>query len=146
MLLLFCGTYHIRLDEDFRLQLPQKWREEAQAAELREIILLPLEDHLRVEFGEEGEARVLRDVESIQSATTRTKFELIVQARAEQRLDKRGRFVIPERLRRGPPRLGRELIVCGVLRAVEIWPTELWQGDSPKALAVFQRAAKMIGL
>src|ERR1017187_4991701 len=98
MLLHFCGTYHLQLDEEFHLRLPQKWREEAQAAELREIILLPFEDPLRVEFGEEAEVRVLRDVERMQSATMRARFEPVVQGRAKLRLDKQGRFVIPERL------------------------------------------------
>jgi DNA-binding transcriptional regulator/RsmH inhibitor MraZ len=126
--------------------LPLQWQRAAQRAQIREVILLPFADHLRVEFGGKAEAALLRDVEQIQPASTRAKFTSIVQGRARLHLDKRGRFSIPERLRRGPPLLGRELVLCGVLKAAEIWMADLWEQNSSNGLEEYQRAATQIGL
>jgi MraZ protein len=71
-------------------------------------------------------------------------FSRTFYSNAEQcPLDKNGRMLLPEKLKRSLG-LGDKLVFAGVGRRVELWTPEAWEERSAKSLSEYERQAKEV--
>ena len=120
----FIGEYHHSIDEKGRLAVPTKFRSNlAKGAVVTRgldssLFLLPLE-----EWGKLSEKIASLP---LGQARSRAFARLMLAGAMDVRLDKQGRFVIPEYLR-DYPQLKKSVVVVGVHSRLELWDKDTWE-------------------
>jgi MraZ protein len=120
---MFIGEYHHNIDEKGRLAVPSKFRQDlAQGAVVTRgldssLFLLPWE-----EWGKFTDK--LSNL-PLGQANSRAFTRLMLAGAMEVKLDKQGRFVIPEYLRKYAG-IGKTVVVVGVNNRIELWDKEVW--------------------
>ena len=119
---MFIGEYHHNIDEKGRLAVPSKFRQDlAQGAVVTRgldssLFLLPWE-----EWGKFTDK--LSNL-PLGQANSRAFTRLMLAGAMEVKLDKQGRFVIPEYLRKYAG-IGKTVVVVGVNNRIELWDKEV---------------------
>ncbi|MBI2028498.1 MAG: division/cell wall cluster transcriptional repressor MraZ [Candidatus Levybacteria bacterium] len=121
---LLIGQYDARIDEKHRIAFPKKIRE---IIGNKFIVTLGYENSLII-VKEEGWKALLEGTEGkpfIQKGARETQRYLLGGASFVE-LDSKGRFIIPDYLRRFAKIKG-EVIFLGLERFVELWDREIWE-------------------
>lgn len=120
----FIGEYHHSIDEKGRLAVPTKFRNDlAKGAVVTRgldssLFLLPLE-----EWGKLSEKIASLP---LGQARSRAFARLMLAGAMDVRLDKQGRFVVPEYLRNYAG-LTKSVVVVGVHSRLELWDKDAWE-------------------
>jgi len=121
---MFIGEYQHTIDSKKRLALPVKFRKELGN---RVVITRGLDNCLIVYPQKEWKVMSDKLGKLPASQPEARGFARIMLAGAmEVRLDKLGRILIPEYLKKYAS-LKKEVVVCGIFNRVEIWDAEKWR-------------------
>ena len=121
---MFIGEYHHNLDEKGRLAIPLKFRE---ALAKGAVITRGLDNCLFLFTASEWQK--LADKISalpISGANTRAFARLMLAGAMEVDIDKQGRIILPEYLRRFSA-MSKEIIIAGLYNRIELWDASNWQ-------------------
>lgn len=120
---MFIGEYHHQIDDKGRLAVPTKFRNDLVKGAVvtrgldSSLFLLPWE-----EWGKLAEK--LSDL-PLGRANSRAFARLMLAGAMDVKLDKQGRFVIPEYLR-DYAKLSKKTVIVGVNTRLEIWDEKEW--------------------
>lgn len=121
---MFIGEYNHTIDEKGRMAVPVKFRSDlAKGA----VVTRGLDNCLFVYSIEEWEK--LADKLSklpISQANTRAFARLMLAGAMDVELDKQGRFVLPEYLRKYAG-MNKKVVVAGLYNRLEVWDEEAWE-------------------
>ncbi len=124
---MFLGKYELTLDPKGRLSIPSKFRDVLNGRSLTQLVLTlfdgcivayPLDEWHEVERKARELPTSRRDV--------RTFVRVFYANAADCPLDRQGRILIPEVLRREAG-LEKEVVVVGVGNKIEVWSKGRWQ-------------------
>lgn len=119
---MFIGEYAHNIDEKGRLAIPVKFRKEL----VRAVVTKGLDDCLVVYPA--GEWKKLADKLAalpISKANTRAFSRLMLAGAMDIEVDKQGRVILPEYLRKFA-NLNKKVIIAGLYNRVEIWEEARW--------------------
>lgn len=120
---MFIGEYHFSLDDKGRVAIPTKFK-----ADLKEgaVVTRGLDNCLFVYPKLEWEKLATRLAGlPISQANTRAFARLMLAGAMEVEIDKQGRVVLPEYLRKYAG-LDKQVVIAGLYNRVEIWESEVW--------------------
>jgi MraZ protein len=136
------GTYSRNIDEQFRLAVPKRLREQFSEGKISHLYLAPGTERSLALYSETAFEKLAQRLS--ERTTNRTDFRNYLRlfyARAEKvPLDSQGRIRIPERLHKLAD-LGRDVVLLGVHDHVEIWNTAHWDAFLAKHSANFDDMA-----
>ncbi len=121
---MFIGEYHHALDEKGRIQIPVKFRASLSKGA---VVTRGLDNCLSVY--PKGEWTSLADKLSklpISKANTRAFARLMLAGAMELEVDKQGRAMVPEYLRRFAG-LKKMVVVAGLATRLELWDKDAWE-------------------
>lgn len=139
---MFIGEYNHNLDEKGRLAIPVKFREELKGGAVVTkgldgcLFLYPL-----------SEWRILADKLSqlpISQANTRAFARLMLAGAMDVSLDKQGRVMIPDYLRKYI-NLSKKVIINGLYNRLEVWDEDTWEEYKKKTEADSGEIAEQLG-
>jgi MraZ protein len=139
---MFIGEYNHNLDEKGRLAIPVKFREELKGGAVVTkgldgcLFLYPM-----------NEWKILADKLSqlpISQANTRAFARLMLAGAMDVSLDKQGRIMIPDYLRKYI-NLSKKVIINGLYNRLEIWDEEGWEAYKQKTEADSGDIAEQLG-
>jgi MraZ protein len=139
---MFIGEYHHNLDEKGRLAVPTKFRGElAKGA----VITRGLDSSLFLFPKEEWDklAEKLATLPLGQS-DTRAFARLMLAGAMDVELDKQGRVILPEYLRKYAS-LGKTVVVAGLYNRMEIWDETKWEEYKTTTEADAEHIAERLG-
>jgi MraZ protein len=121
------GTYSRTIDQEYRLAVPKRLREQFSKGKLSHLYLAPGTERSLALYAPEAFDRLAQKLadRSTNRANFRNYLRLFYARAEEVPLDGQGRIRIPERLYQLAD-LGREVILLGVHDHAEIWNTEHW--------------------
>ncbi len=138
----FVGEYTYSVDDKGRLTIPARLRHAFNPG----IILTVGLDHCLWGFTREGWERFAAKLASLPSgsANARTITRFFFSQAFEGTLDRQGRVLIPENLRRYA-NLANEAVIAGVGDRIEIWSPEAWQAFKEEQMANLVAIAEELG-
>jgi MraZ protein len=121
------GTYEHTIDDKNRLTLPAKFRESFAEGV---VLSRGLDGCLRVHRGEDWPRYVESQLAALDSLSKKTRRlqRFTFSGASETEPDKQGRVMIPAPLLKHA-RLGRDVVVTGMLDHLEIWDRETWSRE-----------------
>jgi MraZ protein len=140
---MFIGEYNHNLDEKGRLAIPVKFREELKGGA---VVTKGLDGCLFLYSISEW--KVLADKLSqlpISQANTRAFARLMLAGAMDVSLDKQGRIMIPDYLRKYV-NLSKKVIINGLYNRLEIWDEETWEEYKKKTEAESGEIAEQLGV
>jgi MraZ protein len=139
---MFIGEYNHNLDEKGRLAIPVKFREDLKGGA---VVTKGLDGCLFLYSITEW--KLLADKLShlsINQANTRAFARLMLAGAMDVSLDKQGRIMIPDYLRKYV-NLSKKVIINGLYNRLEIWDEETWEEYKKKTEADSQQIAEQLG-
>jgi MraZ protein len=133
---MFTGEYHHNLDAKGRMIIPAKFRE-GQSDTFW--VTRSLDGCLSM-YTPDGWQELVNKLDSLQFTSTKARMmkRFIIGSSVQCDLDKQGRILIPQVLRKTAG-LDKDVTLVGVGDHVEIWSSESWDAynnfDDPEALA-----------
>ena len=120
---MFIGEYNHNLDDKGRLAIPSKYRDDlAKGAVVTRGLDNCLFLYPKAEWNKL--AKKLADL-PISQANTRAFARLMLAGAMDVELDKQGRIIIPEYLRKYAG-MKKQLVVTGLMNRMEIWDEDKW--------------------
>lgn len=136
------GEYKHNLDIKGRIAIPAKFREKLGTGA---IITRGLDNCLFVFAGKEWEAFVSKlIVLPLAQANSRAFVRLMLAGATDAELDKQGRILIPDYLRKFA-NLKKEAIVAGLYSRMEIWNSDAWEKYKAKTESASEEIAEQLG-
>ncbi len=121
---MFIGEYKHTIDDKFRLAVPVKFR---QALAKGAVVTRGLDSSLFIFTQDEWKKLATKLAElPLGKANSRAFARLMLAGAMDVSLDKQGRIVLPEYLRKYAG-LKKNVIVAGLYNRLEIWDTEAWE-------------------
>lgn len=139
---MFIGEYNHNLDEKGRLAIPVKFREELKGGA---VVTKGLDGCLFLYTITEW--KILADKLSklpISQANTRAFARLMLAGAMDVSLDKQGRIVIPDYLRKYV-NLSKKVVINGLYNRLEIWDEDAWEEYKNKTEADSKEIAEHLG-
>lgn len=139
---MFIGEYSHNLDEKGRLAIPKKLRTELEGGA---VVTRGLDDCLFLYTKKEWEklAEKLASLPFAQ-ANTRAFARLMLAGAMDVEMDKQGRVVVPEYLRKYAG-IGKEVIVAGLYNRLEFWDKATWAEYKKRTEAESAQIAEQMG-
>jgi len=139
---MFIGEYNITIDDKGRLAVPVKFREALAVGAVvtrgldTSLFLLPLE-----EWG-----KLADKIASLPlgQSNSRAFARLMLAGAMDVKLDKQGRFIVPEYLRTYAG-LKREVVLVGIQSRLEIWDKTAWEKYANQAEEDANAIAEKLG-
>lgn len=120
---MFIGEYQHSIDEKGRIAIPAKFR---KALEKGAVVTRGLDNCLFLYPAKEWETQAAQIAKlSISKADSRAFNRHMLSGAMEVDIDKQGRIVIPDYLRRFAD-ITKKTVVAGLYNRVEIWDAEKW--------------------
>lgn len=121
---MFIGEYHHAIDDKGRLAVPVKFREEIGESV---VVTRGLDNCLFLYTQQEwtGLADRLSKL-PVAKANTRAFARLMLAGAMELEVDKQGRVILPDYLRRYAG-LKKKVVIAGLLNRLELWDSAAWQ-------------------
>lgn len=121
---MFIGEYHHAIDDKGRLAVPVKFRDDIGETV---VVTRGLDNCLFVYTQQEwtGLAEQLSKL-SVAKANTRAFARLMLAGAMELEVDKQGRVILPDYLRKFAS-LKKKVVIAGLLNRLEVWDAAAWQ-------------------
>lgn len=142
----FLGEYTHALDKEFRVALPARLREAAGEALAGGLCLTCGAEPCIVAYVQQRLERLLAALDadaSLGKTAVRDFKRAFGSSAAIVAPDAQGRIRLPEFLR-AYARIERDVTVVGVVDAIEIWSTPVYQGLAPARRAAYERLAPRV--
>lgn len=139
---MFIGEYNHNLDEKGRLAIPVKFREELKGGA---VVTKGLDGCLFLYTI--AEWKILADKLShlpISQSNTRAFARLMLAGAMDVSLDKQGRIVIPDYLRKYV-NLNKKVVINGLYNRLEIWDEDAWEEYKKRTEADSGEIAEQLG-
>lgn len=139
---MFIGEYNHNLDEKGRLAIPVKFREELKGGA---VVTKGLDGCLFLYTISEW--KILAEKLShlpISQANTRAFARLMLAGAMDVSLDKQGRVIVPDYLRKYV-NLSKKVIINGLYNRLEIWDEDTWEEYKKKTEADSKEIAEQLG-
>ncbi|OGE73693.1 MAG: cell division/cell wall cluster transcriptional repressor MraZ [Candidatus Doudnabacteria bacterium RIFCSPLOWO2_02_FULL_42_9] len=121
---MFIGEYTISMDAKGRIAVPAKFRSKLSAAA---VVTRGLDRSLFLYTKSEWEAIATKLAAlPLSKANSRAFARLMLAGAYDAELDKQGRMMIPEYLRKFAS-LGKKVVVAGLYNRIEIWDSQTWE-------------------
>ena len=139
---MFIGEYNITIDDKGRLAVPVKFREALAIGAVvtrgldTSLFLLPLEEWGKLADKIAGLP--------LGQANSRAFARLMLAGAMDTRLDKQGRFIIPEYLR-AYAGLKKDVVMVGIQNRLEIWDKAAWEAYAKHAEEDATAIAEQLG-
>lgn len=139
---MFIGEYSHNIDEKGRLAVPVKFREELKGGA---VVTKGLDGCLFLYTMEEWKklAEKLSNL-PISQANTRAFARLMLAGAMDVTLDKQGRIIIPDYLRKFV-NISKKVVINGLYNRLEIWDSEGWENYKLKTEAGSEDIAEQLG-
>jgi len=143
---MFYGEYEASLDAKNRVAFPAPFRNRLEPAERERLVLTPMPDGCIALYTLAEWQRLEREVAEASGTVLGTAqardFERALYSRAaDVDIDKQGRILLPERLRKEGG-LRKDVVFVGVRNRVEIWDRARWEAGEPKRARTFRKVAE----
>ena len=127
---MFIGEYQHSIDIKKRLSLPAKLRKELGS---KVVITRGFESCLVI-YTKQRWAKVMQELESLSTgrAETRKFTRAVLGGAVEVSLDKLGRILVPDYLKKYAG-LKKNITICGLSNKLEVWDSEKWETYRKKA-------------
>lgn len=139
---MFIGEYHHQLDDKGRIAVPMKFRSDlAKGAVVTRgldtsLFLLPVEEWGKLATSLSGLP--------LGQSNSRAFARLMLAGAMDVKLDKQGRFIIPEYLR-NYAKLNKKVVIVGINTRLELWDEETWEEYRKKTEADAESIAEKLG-
>ena len=139
---MFIGEYHHSVDDKGRMAVPAKFRGKLQKGA---VVTKGLDNCLVIYPKTEWEqlAQKLSSL-PISQANTRAFSRLMLAGAMDIELDKQGRMIIPEYLRKYG-NLEKKVVVAGLYNRLEIWDKDAWEAYRTDTEAESNQIAEQLG-
>jgi len=139
---MFIGEYQHNLDEKGRLAIPVKFRGDlAKGA----VVTRGLDNSLFLYTREEWEKLAAKIAElPLSQANARAFARLMLSGAMDLKIDKQGRVVLPEYLRKYAG-IKKKVVIAGVFNRLEIWDEERWNRYKAQTEKTSNKIAEEIG-
>jgi len=126
---MFIGEYHHVLDDKGRLAIPQKFRKELRGGA---VVTRGLDNCLFVYSMTEWK-KLAEKLSALpfSQANSRAFSRLMLAGAMDVEIDKQGRVVLPEYLRRYAS-IGKDVVVAGLYGRIELWDKASWESYKAK--------------
>lgn len=126
---MFIGEYHHTVDEKGRLAIPMKFRKELRSGA---VVTRGLDNCLFV-FSMAEWKKLAEKLSSLpfSQANSRAFSRLMLAGAMDVEIDKQGRVVLPEYLRRYA-NVAKEVVVAGLYSRIEVWDKAAWDAYKAK--------------
>jgi len=133
------GEYRHTIDTKKRLSLPAKFRQELG----RKVIVTRGFENCLVIYSEKEWKKVTNKLESLPTSQVgvRSFSRIILAGAMEVGLDKLGRILIPDYLKRYAG-LKKNVIICGLSNKLEVWDVQKWEIYRKRAEKDIERVAE----
>ena len=133
------GEYRHTIDAKKRLSLPAKFRQELG----RKVIVTRGFENCLVIYSEKEWKKVTNKLESLPTSQVgvRSFSRIILAGAMEVGLDKLGRILIPDYLKRYAG-LKKNVIICGLSNKLEVWDIQKWETYRKRAEKDIERVAE----
>ncbi len=139
---MFIGEYTISMDAKGRIAVPAKFRALLQS---EVIVTRGLDKSLFLYTKKEWEAIAGKLAAlPLSKANSRAFARLMLAGAYDAELDKQGRMMIPEYLRKFAS-LGKKIVVAGLYNRIEIWDSEAWEAYKRTTEAESTTIAEALG-
>jgi MraZ protein len=139
---MFIGEYSHNLDEKGRLAIPKKFRTQLKTGA---VITRGLDDCLFLYTASEWDVLAKKLAElPFSKANTRAFARLMLAGAMDVALDKQGRVVVPDYLRRYA-NLEKEVVVAGLYNRLELWSLHQWRAYSAQTELARNEIAEQLG-
>ena len=126
---MFIGEYHHVVDEKGRLAIPMKFRKELRGGA---VVTRGLDECLFVyTMAEWKKLAVKLSSLPFGQANSRGLSRLMLAGAMEVEIDKQGRVVLPEYLRRYA-KVSKDVVVAGLYGRIEVWDKAAWEAYRAK--------------
>jgi len=139
---MFIGEYNHSLDTKGRVALPSKFRKELKGGA---VVTKGLDNCLVVYSKAEWKELATKLASlPISQSNTRAFSRLMLAGAMDVELDKQGRIVLPEYLRKYAE-LGKKVIIAGLFNRLEIWEEAKWEKYRSDMEASSNEIAEQLG-
>lgn len=139
---MFIGEYSHNIDEKGRLAVPVKFREELKGGA---VVTKGLDGCLFLYTMEEWKKLAEKlSALPISQANTRAFARLMLAGAMDVTLDKQGRIVLPEYLRKFVG-ITKKVVINGLYNRLEIWDADAWEAYRVKTEAGSEDIAEQLG-
>ncbi len=139
---MFIGEYKHTIDDNGRLAIPTKFREDlAKGA----VVTRGLDTSLFL-FPKEEWDKLAEKLASLPlgQSNSRAFARLMLAGAMDVKLDKQGRVVLPEYLR-SYAKLGKSTVIAGLFNRLEIWDEDKWQAYKTQVENDAESVAEQLG-
>ncbi|MBI4426361.1 MAG: division/cell wall cluster transcriptional repressor MraZ [Candidatus Kerfeldbacteria bacterium] len=121
---MFIGEYHHAIDDKSRLALPVKFREELG----RSLVVTRGLDNCLFVYTQQEWSQLAERLSKlpVAKANTRAFARLMLAGAMELEVDKQGRVILPDYLRKYAS-LKKKVVIAGLLNRLELWDALVWQ-------------------
>ena len=127
---MFIGEYHHSIDEKNRLAVPTKFRLDLSKGA---VVTRGIDSCLFLYTKKEWEKLAVKLADMpISKSKTRAFARLMLAGAMDVNLDKQGRVIIPDYLRRYAS-IGKKAVVAGLYNRLEIWDEKKWEQYKSKS-------------
>ena len=121
---MFIGEYHHSIDEKNRLAVPTKFRLDLSKGA---VVTRGIDSCLFLYTKKEWEKLAIKLADMpISKSKTRAFARLMLAGAMDIRLDKQGRVIIPDYLRRYAD-INKKAVIAGLYNRLEVWDEEKWE-------------------
>ncbi len=139
---MFIGEYQHSIDEKGRVAVPVKFRKQLEKGA---VVTRGLDNCLFLYPAKEWEAQAAQIAKlSISKSDSRAFNRHMLSGAMEVEIDKQGRIVIPDYLRRFAG-ITKKTVVAGLYNRVEIWDAEKWDAYQKTTEAESNQIAERMG-
>jgi len=127
---MFIGEYHHSIDEKNRLAVPTKFRLDLSKGA---VVTRGIDSCLFLYTKKEWEKLAIKLADMpISKSKTRAFARLMLAGAMDVNLDKQGRVIIPDYLRRYAS-IGKKAVVAGLYNRLEVWDEKKWEEYKSKS-------------
>ncbi|MFC1613569.1 division/cell wall cluster transcriptional repressor MraZ, partial [Patescibacteria group bacterium] len=139
---MFIGEYNHNIDDKGRLAVPAKFR---SALKKGAVVTRGIDNCLFLYTQEEWNklAKKLADL-PISQANTRAFARLMLAGAMDVSLDKQGRIILPDYLRKYAG-MGKKLVIAGLYNRLEIWDEKKWEVYKKGTEKASEKIAEQLG-
>ncbi|MFH1047176.1 MAG: division/cell wall cluster transcriptional repressor MraZ [Patescibacteria group bacterium] len=139
---MFIGEYQHVIDEKGRLAIPQKFRKELAG---KAVVTRGLDDCLFVYTAAEWK-KIAEKLAALpfSQANTRALARLMLAGAMDVEIDKQGRVLVPDYLRKYAG-LKKDTVVAGLFNRLEIWDQKAWEKYSARTEKNAEEIAEQMG-
>jgi MraZ protein len=139
---MFVGEYHHAIDEKGRLAIPSKFRQAFKGG----VVVTRGLDHCLFLYTRSEWIKLAKRLASlpVSQANSRAFARLMLAGAMDGALDKQGRVIVPDYLRKYAG-LGKQTVVAGLYDRLEIWDKEKWDEYTKRTEAASNDIAERLG-